>query len=896
TKSIGNYAFSGLENLVSAELGSITSMGYCVFSECPSLASITFPKTLTSCYSYSDYRYPLSESNIAIVHFEDGITEIPSYTCAGAPELVTVDMPSTAKTLDNYAFAYCPKLANMDSPRKSFEFFSNTFTSSSALNDSRCTALDTKNSYIQVNSMETLADGTIRFTIKYAINPNIASNARDYTFNLELPDGVNLISDSVRSDDVSITSDNLTSGSFTVSEPQGSVNFSARISELGEYNVSAYLSFYSNGYWNEKIGSVDITCPDITISSAKVVNDFSTDVHGLAQKGENVYIYVNGSRAATLKSNAHTGKYSGKVNLPKASAGTEYEIYAVCQSTESSKVYTLYDTSKPAVKNIVMKYNGTESLDVTDVFMDGASPVISLLSGEPINFSVKTTNSKNVYRMFVTSTKGDEVKYLEAFYNKEKDLWETDGYFDPYNTSYIPGSLNISIFEADVTVMNEKDIKSDDLAVENVPQEVLDNSSYDVLYEDNSKQLVEINLSDGKESFDYKMLTGESDNMYINGMEVSKYEIAKNPKKYNATRIPYETVDGSGRTSVFYEIGQQSTDAILQYESMMNNVVGGIAAIAGSECPAGTAILQVVEGENSDNLECILINNVVSNADTIYDIVRGAGQTVDFGFGAGEVFAIAGDTANLAYRLSLPGADSDVTRAAVACWACKVGVTILGSILAASAGPVGWAIAFAAGVAIETQDSWLWRDFGKTQQFDPTSNKFMRFVVDPSGIVYNKNIDNVVQGAKITVYSVDKSTGKRELWNAEDYEQKNPMYTDKNGYYACDVPEGDWLVVCSYAGYSDIESEIFSVPPEKTDLNFDLSEYRMETKIKGDANMDGKVSISDAVAILQYIANNKKFGLSEQAKINADVDGVAGVTGNDAAVIQQYDAGLITSF
>ena len=43
-------------------------------------------------------------------------------------------------------------------------------------------------------------------------------------------------------------------------------------------------------------------------------------------------------------------------------------------------------------------------------------------------------------------------------------------------------------------------------------------------------------------------------------------------------------------------------------------------------------------------------------------------------------------------------------------------------------------------------------------------------------------------------------------------------------------------------------------------------------------------------------AGLKKFGLSEQAKINADVDGVAGVTGNDAAVIQQYDAGLITSF
>ncbi len=75
-----------------------------------------------------------------------------------------------------------------------------------------------------------------------------------------------------------------------------------------------------------------------------------------------------------------------------------------------------------------------------------------------------------------------------------------------------------------------------------------------------------------------------------------------------------------------------------------------------------------------------------------------------------------------------------------------------------------------------------------------------------------------------------------------------------------------------------------------------------ETKIQtseavkyGDANEDGKVSISDAVAILQYLANAEKFPLSEQGKLNADVDGVAGVTGKDAAVIQMYDAGVVSA-
>ena len=64
--------------------------------------------------------------------------------------------------------------------------------------------------------------------------------------------------------------------------------------------------------------------------------------------------------------------------------------------------------------------------------------------------------------------------------------------------------------------------------------------------------------------------------------------------------------------------------------------------------------------------------------------------------------------------------------------------------------------------------------------------------------------------------------------------------------------------------------------------------------LAGDANEDRKTSISDAVAILQNLANAKKYPLSEQGKLNADVDGVAGVTGKDAAVIQQYDAGIIT--
>ncbi|MBR6386131.1 MAG: endo-1,4-beta-xylanase [Ruminococcus sp.] len=68
-----------------------------------------------------------------------------------------------------------------------------------------------------------------------------------------------------------------------------------------------------------------------------------------------------------------------------------------------------------------------------------------------------------------------------------------------------------------------------------------------------------------------------------------------------------------------------------------------------------------------------------------------------------------------------------------------------------------------------------------------------------------------------------------------------------------------------------------------------------EKTLYGDANLDGNVSVSDAVAILQYLANSEKYPLDEQARKNADVDGQAGVTGKDAAVIQLYDAGSVTT-
>ena len=58
------------------------------------------------------------------------------------------------------------------------------------------------------------------------------------------------------------------------------------------------------------------------------------------------------------------------------------------------------------------------------------------------------------------------------------------------------------------------------------------------------------------------------------------------------------------------------------------------------------------------------------------------------------------------------------------------------------------------------------------------------------------------------------------------------------------------------------------------------------TKGNGDANCDGNVDMSDAVLIMQSIANPSKYKLTEEGKANADMNG-DGVTSGDALAIQK---------
>lgn len=99
-------------------------------------------------------------------------------------------------------------------------------------------------------------------------------------------------------------------------------------------------------------------------------------------------------------------------------------------------------------------------------------------------------------------------------------------------------------------------------------------------------------------------------------------------------------------------------------------------------------------------------------------------------------------------------------------------------------------------------------------------------IVDPSGYVYEAVPSNRQEGVTASVYYKHTYTDElgderfeEILWDAEEYEQKNPLYTDEEGKYAWDVPAGEWRVKFEKEGYLTTYSEWLPVPPPQLDVN-----------------------------------------------------------------------------
>lgn len=114
-----------------------------------------------------------------------------------------------------------------------------------------------------------------------------------------------------------------------------------------------------------------------------------------------------------------------------------------------------------------------------------------------------------------------------------------------------------------------------------------------------------------------------------------------------------------------------------------------------------------------------------------------------------------------------------------------------------------------------------------------SNNPDKKFGIDPSGYVYEGVVTNRVEGVTATIYykeNVEDMYGDSHenivKWDATEYAQENPLFTDENGFYRWDVPQGLWQVKFEKEGYETTYSEWLPVPPPQLDVNIAIKQNR----------------------------------------------------------------------
>ena len=94
---------------------------------------------------------------------------------------------------------------------------------------------------------------------------------------------------------------------------------------------------------------------------------------------------------------------------------------------------------------------------------------------------------------------------------------------------------------------------------------------------------------------------------------------------------------------------------------------------------------------------------------------------------------------------------------------------------------------------------------------------------DPSGYVYEAVPSNRLSGVTVTAYYSEFENGAdAEIWDAEDFDQQNPLLTDSYGQYEWFVPDGYWQVKYEKDGYETAYSDWLPVPPPQMDVNIGM--------------------------------------------------------------------------
>ncbi|MBQ3614045.1 MAG: leucine-rich repeat protein, partial [Bacteroidales bacterium] len=843
---------------------SVERIGYQAFCDCTNLSSINIPLNWNSATDYYSGEIFSGCSSLKSITVPEGITELPDYAFYGCNYLQTVNLPDSLDIIGTSAFEGCSRLRYVNSAFASLttiqsrafygcerlrllilsekvvslgsQIFTNcplltvlcpelsysavymidndfdfTFLENS-VEDAADYVLDRSGTYYVTNTTTALSNGYVTMNLGYKFKDSVAKNVSDLRLSIRIPSDLTLIEKTVMLDGIRQTGyefeDNLLT--LNVSNPSGELSFCLNPTKDSKVATYALMSYMVNGELEKEIiGILNDSIPILSIDADSEVNTNIFEIRGIGPADSVVSVYLDGVLQCTSRTNK-AGSYTSRVTIvnPK-----NYQTYTVSVraatsdgSVEASQKVK-YCELAPSVSSFTMRYNGS-TYNMLDE--SGVKTMIAMEGGELFNFHVKFRNPEQADRVYICSTKSNVTKRIEAFWSEEAQAYVAEGLFDPSGSSYVPGAITVeystvreplNFLSGNIDYTSDKYINGASDPIRAALAGKLEDCIEDLVSDDKQISGI-IKLVDVDAQLDFNILTDI----------IPSYLDPDNAGEYG-----YEVMEDDYGAKLYLKVAEYGEDKI------RGEIIDFAQEKFTEFCIEGKYIdLDVAVGNYFTFVDAL------DYADTL---VTWDNNRISLNESKQAILSSNMSDAQKSEALKKLDYASKANNGVVAAMALQV---ILGM--------AGVAIPFPASMILpllamqnENYVNGFLGQFGHLKASQKSGAKFVfRWVIDPSGYVYDAVSNERLEGVTVTAYSilydesetfwdnVPEETEYGTVWNSLEYNQMNPLVTDSEGRYAWDVPEGWWRVKYEKDGYETVWSEWLPVPPPQTDVNIGM--------------------------------------------------------------------------
>ena len=806
-ETIGDSAFSNCISMPTLHLNvGLKDIGKYAFSDCDGLVSVTIPNTVKSINTYAfsgcdNLKYVTVDGN--------ALSNLDTYAFRNCQRLQTIYLPLSLTEFGTEIFSGCTKLTiycpfNSYSTLYAIENDIPFIASDNGFEDSDSLVLNHNTSYYYMDTSNVKYNGYVEMLIEYDIKDAFRSSVTNRNVKIRVPSNVSLKETTLKLD--GSLCQNYTYENKTITIPvtgdTGRIEFYVLPSDAEQMMSYAQLT-YRQGNVNGKdiIGITNETMKGLTISTDNTTSKKEISVVGVGPKSSKITLFVNDVERGSAQT-SKTGKYTGTLTLPNPKDNQLFSVSAKCMDSDvmyTANTNVTYTENAPELTDLRLYYNNHSDAGV-DLLNSKSTPYISFAPSVPFTFTADFTNKENIGNVYIVSTRNNEKKSLEAYYDSKLGLYVATGYFDNANHSYVPGSISVEVNckqDKENVISSNVSIDTSNISPamqKTTVEKVETGKSNEEQYRfDITDTLADVGKEAGKTYVDFNVSQFDD----ITEMNLSEY---LDLLEAIETGAGYFIKDESGN-NWFAKADWKDEDTYW----ILAKDVSGISN-------------KVVKFMISTENEWGTLTEIAKWLDPVAKGLDVVGKNIGF----------KKDYDDLRNEIMMNSYITDKSAAlqkAEALYNDQYNYTILMALLpmlvtvAGITGPVSIGFTALCGI-IGASSSFFWQ--ARIAQIKGQSLS-VRWAIDPSGYVYEGVTTNRLEGVTVTAYYKEKLNDVEALlWDASEYEQSNPLLTDVEGRYAWDVPEGYWQVKCEKDGYETAYSEWMEVPPPQTNVNIQM--------------------------------------------------------------------------